>query len=597
MADVNARSTLRTLRLAISLVLEAGRRQFLVILAATVVTSLAIAGQLLVGRTLLDLLAENERVDAGDLAPYLAVFGVLLVVSALSQAIANELRIPLGEKLFRRTMDEVLDVSTEIELEAYEGTAFHDQIERARLAASGRSMAVVFGLVTILSTLVVAVGVGAVILTVAPILLPIAVIGYLPVAWVNVHNNRSRYQMELDMTELLRDRSYLEFVMTERDDAKEVRSFDIAATLRTWHGELWRRRLDGLRTLVRRRLALSTIGTVVTSIALVATLSLALILAGRGTITIGDAAVAIVGLQQLSGRLQAMGGAFTGVHEGITFLRDFESFRASLPVIRQRRPTGVPPSPPQLLSVEALRYRYPGARTDAVRSVSFELQRGQVMAIVGANGSGKSTVAKLVCGLLPPSSGRITWDGVDLATCDPQLVRSQIAPVFQDYSRYHLTIRQAIGLGNTRRLDDDEAILDAARRAGLAGVIAEHPKGLDTRLGKMFSDGIDLSIGQWQRLAIARAMLRGAPVMVLDEPSASLDPRVEAELFDLLQAESEDRMVVYVSHRFATVRSADLVLVLDQGEIVELGPHDVLMKADGLYADLFNLQAERYGLR
>jgi ATP-binding cassette subfamily B protein len=589
------RGTLTTLRLAISLVYSAGRRQLILIIVASVITSMAIAGQLLVGRTLLDLLADSDRVDAGDLAPHLAALGALMMVAALSQAIAGELRVPLGEQVSRRAMDDILDVATEVELEAFEGAEFHDHLERARLAAAGQSTAVVFGLVTIISTLIVTVGVVAVLLTVAPVLLPIAILGYLPIAFVNVHNTRARYQLERDLTELQRQRMYLEYLMVDRTEAKEIRSYDLAPTLRRWHGELWDTRLRRLRHLVRRRLTLTTIGSAVTTAVLVVTLSIALILAGRGSITIGDAAVAIVGLQQLSGRLQSAAAGFNSVHEGIAFLRDFESFRATLPVIRERRPDAVPPTPPTILTVDRLGYRYPGSDEDAVRNVSFELRRGQIMAVVGANGSGKSTLAKLVGGLLRPAAGSVRWDGVDIAGCDPQLVRAQIAPVFQDFARYMLTIRRAIGLGDTTRLDDEPAIRLAARRAGVDDVIESHREGLDTRLGKAFG-GTDLSIGQWQRLAIARALFRDAAVVLLDEPSASLDPRAEAELFDLLHSLCHDRIVLFISHRFATVRSADVVMVLEQGEVVEIGSHDELMAAQGLYHDLFELQAERYGI-
>ena len=174
-------------------------------------------------------------------------------------------------------------------------------------------------------------------------------------------------------------------------------------------------------------------------------------------------------------------------------------------------------------------------------------------------------------------------------------MRSQIAPVFQDFARYMLTIRQAIGLGDVTSLDDEERIMRAAAWSGVDDLVASREDGLDARLGKAFTGGTDISIGQWQRLAIARAFFRDAPVVIMDEPSASLDPRAEADLFDLLQTLGDDRMVIFVSHRFATVRSADVVLVLDQGEVVEMGTHDELMSADGLYRDLFTLQADRYG--
>ncbi len=595
MTGARVRRVLRTIKLAISIVWEAGRRQLLTIIGASVVTSLAIAGQLLVGRSLLDMLADDRNVSAGDLAPDLVLLGVLLMVAALSQAVATELRLPLGEEVYRRTMNEILDVATEVDLETYESSDFHDRLQRARLAASGQSAAVVFGIVTIVSTLVVTIGVVAVLFTVAPILLPIALIGYVPIAVVNVRNNRARYQLELELTELQRDRSYMEYLMTERVEAKEVRAYDTAPTLRRWHAALWATRIDRLRDLVRKRLALTSIGAFVTTAVLIATLAITLILAARGTITIGDAAVAIVGLQQLSGRLQSAGTAFGSVHEGITFLRDFESFRATLPVIRERRATGVPPTPPTVLTAEHLSYRYPDSDVDAVRDISFELRRGQSMAIVGANGSGKTTLAKLLCELLVPNAGTLRWDGVDLAGCDPGLVRAQIAPVFQDFSRYMLTIRQGIALGDGERFDDEAAIVMAASQAGIAELIASHPEGLDVRLGKVLG-GTDISIGQWQRLAIARALFRDAPIVLMDEPSASLDPRAEADLFDLLQSLGRDRIVIFVSHRFATVRSADVVMVMEQGDVVEMGSHDELMAAHGLYHDLFELQAERYGM-
>jgi len=175
-------------------------------------------------------------------------------------------------------------------------------------------------------------------------------------------------------------------------------------------------------------------------------------------------------------------------------------------------------------------------------------------------------------------------------------VRAQIATVFQDYTKYSLTVGQAIGLGDTNRLDDEDAIRRAAHHAGLDSFIASQPAQLDTRLGKSFSGGTDISGGQWQRLAIARSLFRDAPVVVLDEPSASLDPQAEADLFDILHSAFRDRLVVFVSHRFATVRSADLVLVLDQGEVVEMGSHPELMSKQGLYHDMFMLQAQRYGL-
>lgn len=590
------RASLGTIRLAASLVYSAGRRAFAFVVFAVALTSAALACQLLVGRKLLDLLADNDRVDAGELAPYLVALGALLLGAALSTAIAGELRVLLGERVHRRTLDEILDVATEVEPESYESSDFHDQLQRARAGAGGQSAAIVWGLITMVSTLLVTIGVTAVLFTVAPLLVPIAVVAYVPIALVNVRNNRAKYQLERELTEIERERVYLEFLMTQRSDAQEIRAYGTAPTLRRWQASFWDVRLDRLTRLIRQRLALTAGGALVTNLTLVGTLSLALIMAGRGTISIGDAAIAIVGLQQLSGRLQSTASAVNSVHEGITFMRDFESFRAALPVIRARRPTGVPPSPPTIVAANSVSYTYPGAHEPALRSVSFRLEKGQTMAIVGANGSGKTTLAKLVCRLLTPTEGSIEWDGIDLAGCDPVLVRRQIAPVLQDYAHYMLTFRRAIGLGDVDRMDDAEAIRQAAELADVARIADAHPDGYDLRLGKMFAGGTDVSIGQWQRLAIARALFRDAPVVVLDEPSAALDPRAEADLFDLLQLLGRDRIVIFVSHRFATVRSADVVLVMEEGAVVERGSHAELMANGGLYSELFTLQADRYGL-
>ena len=287
------------------------------------------------------------------------------------------------------------------------------------------------------------------------------------------------------------------------------------------------------------------------------------------------------------------------MHEGVTFLRDFDGFRADAAgASASRRPTGVPPSPPTVLTVDRLGYRYPGATDDALHDVSFELRRGQIMAIVGANGSGKIDAGQAAVRPAPAGRGAVAWDGVDLARCDPALVRAQIAPVFQDFARYMLTIRQAIGLGDAvapRR----RGAASGGRRAG-RGRRADRPprRTASTPASARCSPAAPTSRSGsgsgWRSPGRCSAT---RPIVVLDEPSASLDPRAEADLFDLLHSLCDDRIVIFVSHRFATVRSADVVLVLDQGDVVEMGSHDELMAPGGLYHDLFKLQAERYGLR
>jgi ATP-binding cassette subfamily B protein len=226
--------------------------------------------------------------------------------------------------------------------------------------------------------------------------------------------------------------------------------------------------------------------------------------------------------------------------------------------------------------------------------VSIELRAGQVVALVGENGSGKTTLAKLLGGLYAPTSGTVRWDAVDASTVDPDALRRLVTVVFQDFARYNFTAADNIGLGDVDRLGDRPGIEAAADRAGADRMVRRLPDGYDSVLGREFDTGQDLSTGQWQRIAIARAFFRDAPVVVLDEPTASLDARAEHELFDRIRRLLRGRTVLLVSHRFSTVRSADRIYVLHRGRVTEEGSHDELMAADGTYAELFRLQAAAF---
>jgi len=239
-------------------------------------------------------------------------------------------------------------------------------------------------------------------------------------------------------------------------------------------------------------------------------------------------------------------------------------------------------------------YVYPGSIHKALDDVSFVIPAGQHVALAGENGSGKTTIVKLLCRLYHPTEGRILVDGVDLREWDPSALRKRIAVMFQDYARYQLTARENIGFGDLDALGDEALIRAAAGRAGADSVVEALPHGYETRLGKWFEEGVELSTGDWQRVALARAFLRDAAIVILDEPTSSLDAKVEHEVFGRLRQLARDRTAIFISHRMSTARLADCIYVLANGRVVEQGTHDELDALGGAYSTLFRLQAESY---
>jgi ATP-binding cassette subfamily B protein len=288
------------------------------------------------------------------------------------------------------------------------------------------------------------------------------------------------------------------------------------------------------------------------------------------------------------------------------FVDDYNSFVALLPEVKEESVDAPAPTTdsngrtarPEArfngVSVENVSFRYPATERAVLRGVSIHVDPGEVVALVGENGSGKTTLVKLICQLYEPESGRIRWAGVNGGEGDPTEIRDDTTVIFQDFLHYYLTAADNIGLGRVSRDPSPDAIRAAAEQAGAHPFLDGLPDGYDTRLGRQFQDGHDLSIGQWQRLALARAFFRGGGFLVLDEPTAALDPKAEYALFQEMRKLWSGRAVLLVSHRFSSVRSADRIYVLRDGEVIEDGPHTELMARDGHYAELFSLQAAAY---
>jgi ATP-binding cassette subfamily B protein len=326
-----------------------------------------------------------------------------------------------------------------------------------------------------------------------------------------------------------------------------------------------------------------------------------ILLLRSGHLTAATALTAALAMQQLGSRLTAVTGSAGRLIESGMFIDDFQAFtalaeRTTSPRTDERNGDGLRHAPAGLgsLEVQDVSFAYPATDRVVLDNVSLRVETGEVVAIVGENGSGKTTLVKLICQLYRPATGRILWNGIDGRALSADEVRSQITVLFQDYVQYHLAVRDNIQLGRPERRAEEDAIRAAAEAAGAHPFVSLLPLGYNTRLGREFYGGHELSVGQWQRLALARAFFRAGSFLVLDEPTASLDPRAEAELFAQMRELARGRSVLLVSHRFSSVRSADRIYVLESGRMVEEGDHESLMSRGGLYSELFTLQSEAY---
>jgi ATP-binding cassette subfamily B protein len=500
----------------------------------------------------------------------------------------------LSELFTNATSVRLMEHAATLDLEDFEDPDLQDKLDRARRQTMGRMnlMSQLFGQVQDTIT-VVSFAVG--LLVYAPWLMGLLAVALIPAFIGEAHFNALGYSLNYQWTPERRQLEYVRQMGVSVETAKEVKIFNLHRYLIAKYRELADKFFRANRSLARRRAVWGTLLAALGTAGYYVAYAYIAWRTVKGDFSIGDLTFLAGSFRRLRQLLEGLLIGFSQVAGQALYLEDLFSFFEIKPEITSpANPLPVPNPIVRGFVFDNVGFRYPDAEKWALRHLNFELHAGEVLALVGENGAGKTTLVKLLARLYDPDEGRILLDGHDLREYDLDELRANIGVIFQDFVRYHLTAGENIGVGQIDEMNDGARIRDAARRAMADDLIEGLPEGYDQMIGRRFKTGVDLSGGQWQKIAIARAYMRDAQVMILDEPTAALDARAEFEVFQRFKELSDDKTAVLISHRFSSVRMADRILVLANGRLEASGTHVDLLAQGGRYAELFELQAAGY---
>ncbi|MDT0166877.1 ABC transporter ATP-binding protein, partial [Actinotalea sp. AC32] len=574
---------------ALRTTVEADRRGVALAAALQLLGAAAGVGVVLASRLALGAVL-TPGTSAAALVPGLALLALATAVSGAAGALQGQQQRLLGERVAQRVWRRLLEACAAVDLVRYESTAFVMRLERVTSNALTRPTAVVTGVLGSLGGVLGVTAMAVALVAIEPVLVPLLLLAGLPAVLLARRASRTEFEHATRATPGLRRRTYLRMLVSHRAFVTETRAADAAPEVLRRLAAEDAAHEERLRRQVRVRQRLNLLGAGASAVGLALALAVIVLLVDADRIGLADAGAAAVAARLLAGQLGGVVRAASGLVESAPFLRDLEDFVAQCP------PTAPPGRPRRLrtaLSATDVRFTYEGAGRPAVDGVSIEVPAGSVVALVGENGSGKTTLAKVVSGLFEPTSGSVTWDGAPLPAAD---LRASVSVVLQDFVRYQMTALDNVTLSDSSAPPDRVRAVDVARRVGLGDAIGRLPAGLDTPLGRELAEGADLSGGQWQRVALARALYRDRDVVVLDEPSAALDPRAEHDLFADVRRVLDGRAALLITHRWSSVRLADHIYVLDEGRVLEHGTHAELVAHGGRYAELYALQSAAYGL-
>ena len=590
-------SVLRFSRLTYRLLRETNLRLALALVTLTIAAGALPAVTAWIGALIVDAVIYASTTGSGDAAPVLrlvALEGLVIATLALVSRglwFTNSL---LRAQLGHRVNVMILEKALTLELSQFEDSEFNDKLIRARRDASMRPLSLVMRTLGLAQNIISLVSFGILLAGYSPWAVALLLVAGLPGFIAETKFSTDAYRLYHWRSTEQRRQDYLESVMGRDDHAKEVKLFKLGPRLLARYNSTFRLLYSEDRKLAFRReswgFALGQLAT----ISLYAAYIWVALSCVRGEISVGQMTMYLLLFRQGQVAVTAALSSVGGLYEDSLYVSMLYEY-LDAPVHLRNGSAKQGPNPTDGIRFEQVSFRYPGASEDVLQELNLHVEPGSCLALVGSNGSGKTTIIKLLTGLYQPTAGRVLIDGLDLRDWDQTKLRERVGVIFQDFNRYQLKVGENIGAGDEQHFNDTRRWREAACKGGADTFIDQLPKGFDTQLGKWFANGHELSGGQWQKVALSRAFMRThADILVLDEPTAAMDAQAEAEVFEHFNQLAKSRITILISHRFSTVRMANQIAVIDAGRLVELGGHADLMNLDGRYARLFRLQARGY---
>jgi ATP-binding cassette subfamily B protein len=586
---------------AFRLVWSASRRAALAAAALTLVAAILPAAQAWAGKLIIDAIVSAIRPGVEPTAglrsvlPYLALEFSLLLLGSVTGQVSGLLDRILQSQLSNHVNGLIIGKAISLDLRFFEDPIFYDTLQNARRQADVSALNIVNSTLQMAQQTITLVSLLILLVRFSPWLAVIVFVSAIPAFLSQSQYAERAFRAMTRRAPESRLLNYLESLLTSNESVKEIKLFGLGEPLLRRYRELFTRFYLEDRAIAERRTMAGLGWGLLSSLAYYGSYAWIVRRTLAGRITLGDMTMFLVLFRQSQSSIRALLDSVSRLYESNLFLDNLITYLKLQPLLVTPVDGLTAPAPIRHgIEFRGVWFRYPGSDVDVLRNINLHISPGERIALVGLNGAGKTTLIKLLTRLYDPTEGQVLLDGVDLREYDLASLHQRFGVIFQDYVRYQFSVRENIGFGQVDALDDLARIRDAADHGGATALIESLPHGYDTMLGRRWEKGQELSGGQWQKIALARAFMRKAEVLVLDEPTSALDAEAEYEVFRRFGELMEGRIAVLISHRFSTVRMADRIVVLSGGKIVELGSHAELIQLDGAYARLFNLQAEGY---